>query len=499
MTSLSFYGGVDEIGGNKILIKDKGRLFLDFGMSFSQAKRFLSEFLQPRKCNGILDFVELGLLPWIKGIYREDYLRHCGIKDEGPSIDGVLLSHSHMDHSAYIHHLREDIPIYMTRESYVIMKAIEETSKTSFTDLTTLKKTFHFIPKARDSGYKRLEGRKARIEREIRVIGSYEDFEVGEIKVKFAPVDHSLPGAASHIIETSEEAIVYTGDLRFHGRREKESKRFVKEARRASPTTMITEGTRIDSNKSITERDIEEKATKIISSFKGFVAVDYPLRDLDRLLTFYNVAKNTDRTLVVNLKQAYILEQLIGDYPGLDEVAIYIPRKNWGLIGESCACFNGEWIPASEIEKMNPYYIRRDYDKWEREFLDLENTITYRDLQEEPGEYIFRCDFFELKELIDIKPEEGIYIRSMTEPFDEEMIIDYVKVKNWLKHFNLTLIEEGMHASGHASGPEILEAIREIEPEKVYPVHTENKEKFKTLEKDKIKIISPKKEGEIIT
>lgn len=45
----------------------------------------------------------------------------------------------------------------------------------------------------------------------------------------------------------------------------------------------------------------------------------------------------------------------------------------------------------------------------------------------------------------------------------------------------------------HASGPEIIEAIREIEPEKVYPVHTENKEKFKILEKDKIKIINPKK------
>jgi len=63
MTSLRFYGGVDEIGGNKILVKDKNSLFLDFGMSFSQANKFLSAFLQPRKCNGILDFIELGLLP----------------------------------------------------------------------------------------------------------------------------------------------------------------------------------------------------------------------------------------------------------------------------------------------------------------------------------------------------------------------------------------------------------------------------------------------------
>ena len=34
-TTLAFYGGVDEIGGNKIFIKDGDtRIFFDFGMSF---------------------------------------------------------------------------------------------------------------------------------------------------------------------------------------------------------------------------------------------------------------------------------------------------------------------------------------------------------------------------------------------------------------------------------------------------------------------------------
>lgn len=492
MTSLRFYGGVDEIGGNKILVKDKNSIFLDFGMSFSQAKKFLSEFLQPRKCNGILDFVELGLLPWIKGIYREDYLRHCGLPcEDRPAVDGVILSHSHMDHSAYINHLREDIPIYMTLESYVILEALEETSGTSFTDLLNLKRTFHFVPKARGDGFKKLQGKEAKIERDTQVIKPYRRFEIGEVAVMFAPVDHSLPGASAHIIETSEEAMIYTGDLRFHGRRGKDTKKFVKKAKKVSPATMICEGTRINSKENITESDIEKKAIEIISDSKDFVVVDYPLRDLDRLVTFYNVAENTDRTLVVNLKQAYILNQLkTGDYPSLDDVAIYIPRRRWGLIGDSCACFNGEWIPAAEIEKMDPHYIKQDYNKWEQKFLDLENTVTYEDLREEPDQFIFRCDFFELKELIDIKPKKGIYIRSMTEPFDEEMLIDYKKVKNWIKHFNLTLIK-GMHSSGHASGPEIIEMIREIEPEKIHPIHTENKESFKTLKEDKIKIINP--------
>jgi ribonuclease J len=56
MTSLTFYGGVNEIGGNKILLADQdSQVFLDFGMRFSLANQYFDEFVQPRKCNGILN------------------------------------------------------------------------------------------------------------------------------------------------------------------------------------------------------------------------------------------------------------------------------------------------------------------------------------------------------------------------------------------------------------------------------------------------------------
>ncbi len=492
MTNLAFYGGVDEIGGNKILVKDKNTsLFLDFGMSFPQAGKFFSEFLQPRKANGILDFVEFGLLPQMRGLYREDYLKHCGLfYEKKPCIDGILLSHSHADHSSYIHHLREDIPIYVTEESYLILKVLEETSAVPFTDLLHLKKDFHFIYKKNREGHKRLRGDAAKVERDIRIIKPYKTFEIGDFSIKSAPVDHSLPGASSYIVENGNDSIVYTGDFRFHGRKPKHTKKFVAEARKTNPTVMISEGTRIEEENNITEEYVEEKATNVISDFNGLVIVNYPIRDLDRLLTFYKVADDTDRTLVVNLKQAYMLSLFHKhDYPKIDDVAVYVPRKGWGLLeDESFACFEGEgWVPSSKID---PYHVKTDYYKWERDFLDWDNTITYKDLREEPKQYIFRCDFFELKELIDIKPENGIYIRSVTEPFDEEMALDYKKVENWLRHFNLSMYK--MHASGHASGPEILNMIREIEPEKVYPVHTTQKEKFAKLKDDGIDVVYPK-------
>jgi len=55
MPALTFYGGVNEIGGNKILFEADGtKLFLDFGMSFNVANQYFAEFLQPRKCTRIL-------------------------------------------------------------------------------------------------------------------------------------------------------------------------------------------------------------------------------------------------------------------------------------------------------------------------------------------------------------------------------------------------------------------------------------------------------------
>ncbi len=38
--------------------------------------------------------------------------------------------------------------------------------------------------------------------------------------------------------------------------------------------------------------------------------------------------------------------------------------------------------------------------------------------------------------------------------------------------------ERGYHASGHASGEELLRMVEEIEPEVVIPVHTERPEFF---------------------
>ena len=53
MIKLSFYGGVNESGGNKIPLEDGDtRIFLDFGMSFNKQAAYWAEYMTPRKLNG---------------------------------------------------------------------------------------------------------------------------------------------------------------------------------------------------------------------------------------------------------------------------------------------------------------------------------------------------------------------------------------------------------------------------------------------------------------
>src|SRR6266849_4381176 len=133
LTNLTFYGGINEIGGNKFLLEDKGtKVFLDFRMQMGKANSYFSEFLQPRTLNGMGDLFEFGLLPKIKGLYRRDYSKHMNFEGDEKSetdFDGVLLTHAHIDHCAYIHYLRPEIPIYCTEQTKLVMQTFQEIFK----------------------------------------------------------------------------------------------------------------------------------------------------------------------------------------------------------------------------------------------------------------------------------------------------------------------------------------------------------------------------------
>lgn len=482
MTNLTFYGGINEIGGNKILLEDKGtRVFLDFGMQMGKANKYFAEFSNPRKLNGFGDLFEFDLLPDIKGIYRRDYSKHTGYGDhkQDTTVDGVLLTHAHVDHCAYIHYLRPEIPIYCSEASKLIMQGFQDMGSNE--EYVTYKESFQTYENSK-GGLSRAVKPEHRevIPRNIQVINPSKTLKLDSISVEPILIDHSLPGVFGFLIHTSEGDIGYTADIRFHGRTPENSQKFVDVCGSDNPDYLLCEGTRIVSSDDKTEFDVENDSKKIIERTKGLVVCTYPARDLDRFLSFYNAAKSTGRNLVIDPRQAYLLDlfkksdQWNSVYPSSQDphISVFISRKYWGLVDRD---------PNIWTENL----IESDYKPWERPFLNYPNRVDYRDISAKQNDYIFYCSDFQLQNLIDVRPVEGsAYIRSSTEPFDDEMKLDHERIKRWLVHFGLLTSEadmERIHVSGHGSRAQIKRVIDGSNPGTLVPIHTQHEDEFYKL------------------
>jgi hypothetical protein len=86
---------------------------------------------------------------------------------------------------------------------------------------------------------------------------------------------------------------------------------------------------------------------------------------------------------------------------------------------------------------------KKQYYKWEQAILGLPNVVDAHEVKQMQDRVILAAAFSDLKELIDLRPESGSsYILSSSEPFNEEMEIEYDKFINWLDHFGLEPSDE---------------------------------------------------------
>jgi len=425
-TTLTFYGGVNEIGGNKILLRDLDtKIILDFGMSFALKRQYYSPpFLSPKSEKSLL---ELGILPKIDGVYRFD--------EKNAEVDAVFISHGHMDHSAYLSFIKREIPVYCGETTKIILEAFGEMRRA---DLEFNVEGIKFQPFR--------TGDKVRI---------------GTVEIRPVHVDHSVPGAYGFIIYTSSGTVVYTGDFRIHGAKHRMTSDFVKEAKEAEPVAVITEATNMTGASVSSEAEVGEKLNKIVSQAEGLVLAEFAYTDVDRLNSFYHAAKNNGRCLVVPPRQACLMEALRSD--------------------------RGLRIPSLDDDDENIMIFRRSKTengktplrKWERQLLEKYpgKVLDCEAISKRQDKLLLSFSFYDLEQLVEVQPWPGsCYISSSSEPFNEEMEIDYERLISWLKHYGLP--QYHVHVSGHVTPFDLKKTLQEINAAKIFPVHTEHVELF---------------------
>ncbi|MCI4365186.1 MAG: MBL fold metallo-hydrolase [Thermoplasmata archaeon] len=421
--TVRFLGGVREIGGNKILIEDgPDRVLFDFGPSFSpRVEEYYVDYLQPRSGSRAKDLLEFDLLPRVPGLYSKEALADSDLYYTEPSVHAIFVSHAHADHAGYLDLVDPTIPVHVGEGTRTLLSAIETS--------TRMKYGTH----------------------PWKVFTDRAPIRVGQIEVVPYPVDHSIPFAYGFLVRTSGGTLAYSGDFRHHGPRAADTHAFFEAVGKEPVDALLIEGTRAgpDRRKNLSEAGVRRGVDHVLEEGRALAfACTYP-RDIDRLLTLYAAARAADRDLVVSVRTAHLLTEVAPRFPS---GTVPVPGQSPG-------------IRVYARKKLTSFV-------WERPYLD--GALPAAEVRSNGPKYLLALELSHFTELIDLRPPKGSpFIHSMSEPFSEDDVDDRV-MRNWLKHFGLTFHQ--MHASGHASGPELVDLIRATGARAVYPIHTVNPE-----------------------
>ncbi len=209
--------------------------------------------------------------------------------------DAVFVSHYHADHAGLIEEKR-DCPVYIGAGARRILEAMDEYRGKS-------------LPP------------------NIRPYHSGRAYHVGGIGVTPYLCDHSAFDSYMLLFEAGGKHILYTGDFRFHGR--KNSEKLLSHLPK-KVDTLISEGTNLGGDKPcFPESELEERAVGLIKSTRGPVYVLQAASNIDRIVSFYRAAKRCGRIFYEDIYTALLATAAGGGIPRPDEfedVFAFTPR-----------------------------------------------------------------------------------------------------------------------------------------------------------------------------
>ena len=414
--SIEILGGLDQIGGNIILLSSAGtRLCLDVGTPLEGQ--------------------------------AADHEARMHLREKLSDVGYCLISHAHQDHWGYLDCLPDSCLIYSGDRTHTLIR------------ITRFMQQMPYLT----HGWRHFK--------------SGDLLNIGPFLIKPFLVDHSAFDAYCFLIISEGVRMVYTGDIRFHGRKRHLSRNLASNLRTelaGKPLDLlITEGTNLGddqlaSQMKTSEADLEQDFTKVFSENSLPVLVQMSGQNMDRLVTIYRACLRTGRLLILDPYTAFITSRLRSrSIPGL----------------------GGSWktrvlYPDGDESRLGLLSMKMTWVGW---------NSTTPDMLHLHGPYVLLFRYW-IKEVIadkQILPDGSSLVYSMSNHYLPEFARQYAGLMARVEQKEITFHQ--IHVSGHAYPEDLATFIKDLEPRHILPVHTKNCAWFDQFGVD---VVSRKEDGE---
>lgn len=267
--------GAKEIGGNCIEVEAQGnRIVLDVGRPLDAAGD------------------EVVPLPDVAGLTAGD----------DPDLLGLFISHGHQDHWGLLDQVSPNVPIYVGKGAADILREAARIYSKAGIDI-------------RAAGH--LVHRKS--------------MEMGPFTITPFLNDHNAFDTYSLLMEADGQRLFYSADFQGHG-----PKRAIFEEMLRKPPpdvdVLLMEGTNVTVDAApapgLSEEDMRADIARTVRDTKGMVLATYSSQSIDRMCSMYSAARQTGRTLVVDLltaRMAIATGRTTVPTPGWEQFLVYVP------------------------------------------------------------------------------------------------------------------------------------------------------------------------------
>lgn len=421
--NIAIHRGSHEIGGTCIELRaGDTRIILDVGMPLVKPDGTEFDMRDYDELTGE-QLVDKSVLPKVSGLYEW----------EQPSVDAVLVSHAHMDHYGLLNHVHPDIPVYLSAGT---QKLIQITAAFTPNDYP-LMNTLCFSWPSR--------------------------FRIGAFTIRPHLVDHSSFSAFAFEIEAEGKRLFYSGDFREHGYLGKAMEILYREVR-PGVDALLMEGTMLgrETEQVQTEEELSQEATEICKKSEKAILIYQSGQNISRAVSFFKAAKRSRRLFVPDVYAAHVLAELgqcpggeklpYPGKPGFDDVRVWYPKWLTDRLRETG---RGD-IPLR--------YQPREMTKPEMA-ADLGKVMLFV----RPG---METD---LRNIDGLAGSTLLY--SLWEGYREKY-----KTRRFLEAVEaLGIRVTSLHTSGHADLPALRRMADTLQPRKIIPIHTFNRDAYGDL------------------